>query len=150
MIHTESTPSGHVGMKGASNLPVLPWPATPFHQVLNWQFKLWPNTSPTQEKLSWLEKKGNISFSNNSFSRREKARSGEQMSELHICAWGDHGTLSPGSYVKTHEGLMSDPTQPAWPQQRQIMPNRSGNFLWWSDGIGEQRKGKWCNIPALL
>ena len=43
-----STPSAQVGSTGANNLPVLPGPATPLHQVLNQRFKPWPNGSITE------------------------------------------------------------------------------------------------------
>lgn len=38
-LYPKSTPSGPLGSTGANNLPSLRRPATPFHQVLNHQFK---------------------------------------------------------------------------------------------------------------
>lgn len=46
-LHPESTPSGHMGSTGVNNLPVLPGLPIALHQVLNHQFKPWPNSSPT-------------------------------------------------------------------------------------------------------
>lgn len=43
--YSGSTPSGHLWNTSANNMPVLPGPAAPFHQVLHHQFKLWPNSS---------------------------------------------------------------------------------------------------------
>jgi len=42
-----STPSGHLWSTGTNNVPVLPGPATPLHEVLSHQFKPWYNSFPT-------------------------------------------------------------------------------------------------------
>jgi len=44
-LHPVSTFSGHIDSTGENNLHVLPGPGTLLHQVLNHQFKLWPNSS---------------------------------------------------------------------------------------------------------
>lgn len=48
-----STPSGHLGSTGANNLPMFPGPDTAFHQLLNHQFKPWPNSTPTPHLWCW-------------------------------------------------------------------------------------------------
>jgi len=40
-LHPGPSPSGRAGSTGANDLPVPPGPATPLHQVLSHQFKLW-------------------------------------------------------------------------------------------------------------
>jgi len=50
-LHHVSYTSGPIGITGANNVPVHPVPATPLHQVLNHQFKLWANSSPTILKI---------------------------------------------------------------------------------------------------
>ena len=50
--------------------------------------------------------------------------------------------------VKACLGLTGDLRQPEGLHQGQIVPCLSGGLLWWSDGIGGQRKGNWCHTCA--
>ena len=52
-----------------------------------------------------------------------------QTGEPHLCAWEDHGKDLPGSNVKACVRQEGDLKEPAWLQQRQIVPDTSGGFI---------------------
>lgn len=36
--------------------------------------------------------------------------------------------------------------KPDWPHQGQIVPDKPGGLLWWSDSVSGQRKSNWCHL----
>lgn len=74
------------------------------------------------------------------FLKEEKGRPGElHTCEPHVCAWEDHWTDPLESNIKTRARWGNDLWALAWLYRRQILPDKFGGLLRWSDDISRWR-----------